>query len=57
MENIDKRFVAEEVRLIHKELGWVVKNLAKLYAAIRTEENEPLSHDDDPNQLELFENA
>lgn len=46
------RAVAEEVRLIHKELGWVLKHLANLYAMLRSDDNPPL---EDPSQLKLFE--
>ena len=43
--------LAEEVRLIHKELGWVVKHMANIYDMIKTEDSQPL---EDPNQLKLF---
>lgn len=46
------KVLAEEVRLIHKELGWVVKHLANIYEQVKTEENLPI---DDPNQLKLFQ--
>lgn len=47
-----RRAVAEEVRLMHKEIGWALGHLANIYAMIRTDDNPPI---EDPNQLKLFQ--
>lgn len=46
--------LAELVRIMHKELGWVVKNLAKVYDMLRTESSPALEDEIDPRQLSLF---
>lgn len=50
-DNDLRKAIAEEVRLIHKEMGWVNGHVANIYAMIRTDDNPPI---EDPNQLKLF---
>lgn len=47
--------VAEELRLIHKELGWIMKHIGNIYKAVKSEDDTAALDDADPNQLELFE--
>lgn len=48
-----QRAIAEEVRLIHKEMSWVVKHLARVYAMIKPPAVE--GETADPMQLSMFE--
>lgn len=47
------RAIAEEVRLMHKELYWVTKHMARVYAMIRPPDMP--DEEQDPMQLSLFE--
>ena len=44
--------MAEELRLMHKEMRWVAAHIANLYNMLRTDD-EPI--EENPNQLTLFE--
>lgn len=47
--------VADELRLIHKELGWIIKHIGNIYKAVKSEDDTAVLGDEpDPNQLELF---
>ena len=46
-----QKLMAEELRLMHKEMRWVAAHFANLYNMLRTDD-EPI--DEDPQQLKLF---
>lgn len=47
-----QKTIAEELRLMHKEMRWVAAHIANLYKMLRTDD-EPI--EENPNQLTLFE--
>ena len=47
-----QKLIAEELRLMHKELRWATAHLANIYKMLRTDD-EPI--EENPNQLNLFE--
>jgi len=46
--------VADEIRLIHKELGWVMKHLANIYQAVKSDDDTAVVDETDPRQMSLF---
>lgn len=45
--------MAEELRLMHKEMRWVAAHIANIYKMLRTDEEPPI--EEDPKQLKLFQ--
>lgn len=54
MDELTKSKLAEEVRIMYKEYGWIRKHLAKIYDMLRTENSPMLEVETDPRQLSLF---
>ena len=50
-EKESQRMIAEYLRLAHKELRWVAKNIAAVHDLMRPEDVPAI---EDPNQLKLF---
>lgn len=51
-KNESAKYVANEVRLLHKEVKWALQHIANIYEAIKLPDQEPI---EDPNQLKLFD--
>jgi hypothetical protein len=46
--------IADEIRVIHKELGWIMNHLANIYQAVKSDDDTAIVDVIDPRQMSLF---
>lgn len=51
-ETKQRRYIARELKILHKELGWIQQHIANIHDAVKVPEDNPII---DPNQLTIFD--